>query len=121
MIGVFQNQLTNTIFATSRYLDFSEFLRYHRETVCQLVSIPLRRIGLYISVHSKGRKNNDLLQDVSFIDEYRGEKLPEGKKAVTFRLVIGSSEKTLTADEIDKCVNAIFKRLEKLLKAERRN
>jgi len=70
----------------------------------------------------------ELVREVSFVDEYRGgvddqgkeHKLPEGKKSVTFRLVIGSLEKTLTSDEIDSCVNTVVKRLKKTLGAEMR-
>ena len=68
-----------------------------------------------------GKKNPDsLLRDVTYTDEYRGKQVPEGKKSVTFRLVIGSLSKTLTSDEIDSCANAIIKRLTKTLGASLR-
>ena len=68
-----------------------------------------------------GKKGpDDLLRDVSFVDEYRGRQVPDGKKSVTFRLVIGSLKKTLTSDEIENCANAVIKRLKKSLGAELR-
>ncbi len=64
---------------------------------------------------------DELVQDVSFVDEYRGKQIPENQKSVTFRLVIGSLHKTLTSEEIDKKANAIIKRLKKALGGELRN
>ena len=67
-----------------------------------------------------GKGNNELLQGVSFVDEYKGKQIPEGKKSVTIRLVIGSLEKTLKTNEIEACAEAIAKRLRKQLGAEAR-
>ena len=68
-----------------------------------------------------GKKGpDDLLRDVSFVDEYRGSQVPDGKKSVTFRLVIGSLRKTLTSEEIEGCANSVVKRLKKNLGAELR-
>jgi len=62
----------------------------------------------------------DLLRGVSFVDEYRGKQIPDGKKSVTFRLIIGSQEKTLNSAEIENFANSIVKRLSKQLGAETR-
>jgi len=59
------------------------------------------------------KDSNDLLRDVSFVDEYRGHQVPDGKKSVTIRLVIGSLSKTLTSDEIESCAGAVVNRLGK--------
>ena len=65
-----------------------------------------------------GKKGPDnLLRDVSFVDEYKGSQVPDGKKSVTFRLVIGSLNKTLTSEEIENCAKAVIKRLTKTLGA----
>lgn len=64
---------------------------------------------------------DDLLHEVSFVDEYRGKQIPADKKSVTFRLVIGSLQKTLTSQEIDGKANAVIKRLKKSLGGELRN
>jgi phenylalanyl-tRNA synthetase beta chain len=63
---------------------------------------------------------DSLLRDVSFVEEYKGRQIPDGKKSVTLRLVIGSLSKTLTSDEIENCANAIVKRLKKTYGAEGR-
>ena len=63
-------------------------------------------------------KKNELLRDVRFVDEYRGKQIPEGKKSVTIRLIIGSDEKTLTGEEIETVANSVVKKLQKNLGAE---
>jgi len=45
--------------------------------------------------------DNDLMRNVEFIGIYTGKGLPENKKSMTFRVSIGSYEKTLLSEEID--------------------
>jgi phenylalanyl-tRNA synthetase beta chain len=73
-----------------------------------------------LSVAASKKGPGDLLRDVRFVDEYRGRQVPDGKKSVTLRLVIGSPEKTLTSDEIESCAGAVVKRLKKNLGGELR-
>jgi len=69
-----------------------------------------------------GKKSEDsLLRDVSFVEEYKGRQVPEGKKSLTIRLLIGSLKKTLKSDEIENCANAVVKRLKKTYGAEVRS
>jgi phenylalanyl-tRNA synthetase beta chain len=63
---------------------------------------------------------DSFIRGVSFVDEYRGQQIPEDKKSVTLRLVVGSNTKTLTAEEIESSVNGVVKRLGKTLGAEMR-
>jgi len=63
---------------------------------------------------------DSMLRSVSFVEEYKGQQIPDGKKSITMRLVIGSLSKTLTSEEIENCTNAIIKRLKKTLGAEAR-
>ena len=63
-------------------------------------------------------KKNELLRDVLFVDEYKGNQIPAGKKSVTVRLVIGSDEKTLTGNEIEQVANSTVKKLSKSIGAE---
>ncbi len=62
-------------------------------------------------------KKNELLHDACFVDEYKGKQIPEGKKSVTVRLVIGSAEKTLTSAEIEAVANSVVKRISKTFDA----
>jgi len=41
-----------------------------------------------------------LLESVEFVRQYSGPPLEEGRKSVTFRLTVGSPERTLSSDEI---------------------
>lgn len=67
------------------------------------------------------KKNSDsFLQDVDFVDEYKGAQVPDGKKSVTMRLVLGSNEKTLTSNEIESCANTVIKFLTKNIGGEMR-
>jgi len=57
---------------------------------------------------------HQLVRDVTFIDEYRGEQVPDGKKSVTLRLLLGSHVATLTTPQIDEAANAVMTRIEGL-------
>ena len=61
-----------------------------------------------------------LLRGVTFVDEYKGKQVPEGKKSLTIRLAIGSDEKTLTSQETEEVANGVMKKLSKTFGAERR-
>ena len=63
-------------------------------------------------------KKNELLRDVRFVDEYKGKQIPDGKKSITIRLVIGSNEKTLTGDEIESVAKSAIKKLTKVIGAD---
>ena len=60
----------------------------------------------------------DSIYDVKFVDEYKGKQIPQGKKSVTIRLVIGSDQKTLTGQEIEEVANSAVKKLAKGVNAE---
>ena len=68
-----------------------------------------------------GDHKGGLLQSASFVDEYHGKQVPDGKKSVTIRLTIGSQEKTLTSAEIEECANGAIRRLVKRFGAELRS
>ena len=59
------------------------------------------------------KKASALLKDASFVDEYRGKQIPNGKKSVTIRLTIGSDEKTLTSQEIESAANQVMEKTQK--------
>ena len=75
---------------------------------------------IYGAVMAK-KSDDSLIRDVRFVDEYKGKQIPQGKKSVTIRLVIGSAEKTLTGDEIEAAAKSALKKLSKTLGAEIRS
>ena len=65
-------------------------------------------------------KSEKLIKSASFVDEYRGKQIPEGKKSVTIRLVIASDKKTLTSEQIEKVAATVTKTLEHTAGAQTR-
>ena len=62
-----------------------------------------------------------LIRAMTFVDEYRGKNIPQGKKSVTFRLDIGAEDRTLKAKEINETANAVVVRLAERFLAEIRS
>ncbi|MBQ8836366.1 MAG: phenylalanine--tRNA ligase subunit beta [Clostridia bacterium] len=98
---------------TNRYAHLPEFPMNDYD-VSFLVDSMVKWDDIYACVMSK---KNELLSDVRFVDEYKGKQIPEGKKSVTIRLVIGSAEKTLTSAEIEAVANSVVKRINKTFDA----
>lgn len=58
------------------------------------------------------------VEDVVFIEEYKGKQIPEGKKSITLSLSFGSDSGTLTNEDIENKMNLIIKSLMNTLNAE---
>ena len=69
-------------------------------------------------VIKNSNSESELLKDIIFVGEYRGAQVPENKKSLTLKLVIGSSNKTLTSNEIESCTNKIIENLQSKLGAQ---
>jgi phenylalanyl-tRNA synthetase beta chain len=82
-----------------------------------LFDLPVKWADIYDAVTDD---SSGLLRGVSFVDEYRGRQIPDGKKSVTLRLTIGSSERTLTSDEIEARATSVAARLKIKFGAELR-
>ncbi|MBQ6702319.1 MAG: phenylalanine--tRNA ligase subunit beta [Clostridia bacterium] len=80
-----------------------------------LVDSMVKWDDIYNAVMGKKTEN---LQEVTFVDEYKGKQVPEGKKSITIRLVICSNEKTLTGSDIEAVANSAMKKLTKQLGVE---
>lgn len=66
------------------------------------------------------KKASALVKSATFIDEYRGKQIPKDKKSITIRLTIGSPEKTLTSQEIEKAAEQVMSKLAKKIGGELR-
>jgi phenylalanyl-tRNA synthetase beta chain len=53
----------------------------------------------------------ELAEKIEYVREYQGERLPEGKKSVSFRIIAGAADRTLTAVEITAMRNGIIEGL----------
>ena len=51
---------------------------------------------------------------IKFIEEYRGNQIPEGKKSITIRFTFDSGDTTLTSEEINSKLDAITRTLNKM-------
>lgn len=69
------------------------------------------------AIKSSGGK---LLMNSKVFDLYQGKGIPEDKKSIAFTLELGSSEKTLTDEEITQTINKITESLDKKFGAELR-
>ena len=98
---------------TNRFTHLAEFPMTDYD-ISFLVDSMVKWDEIYECVMSK---KNELLHDARFVDEYKGKQIPEGKKSLTVRLVIGSAEKTLTGAEIEAVANSVVKRINKTFDA----
>jgi len=96
---------------TNRYTPIPEFPTNSYDLSFMIDSM-VKWDEIYTAVTGKKTEN---LQDVLFVDEYKGKQVPEGKKSITIRLVIGSNEKTLTGADIEAVANSVVKKLKKQL------
>ena len=96
---------------TNRYVQLPEFPTNNYD-LSFLVDSMVKWEEIYGVITGKKTEN---LQDVLFVDEYKGKQIPEGKKSVTIRLVIGSNEKTLTGSDIEAVANSVVKKMSKQL------
>ena len=60
------------------------------------------------------------VKEIEFIEEYRGNQVPIGKKSITLRVKIGNDDSTMTSDEINTKMNNIMRTLNNQCKAELR-
>ena len=51
---------------------------------------------------------------IKFIEEYRGNQIPEGKKSIMLRVTFDSGDTTLTSEEINSKLDAIIRTLNKM-------
>ena len=54
----------------------------------------------------------DLVREVTVFDVYRGPGIEAGRKSVALGLILQETSRTLTDDDADKAMNAVFKKLE---------
>ncbi len=101
---------------TNRYTRLPEF-PLNDYDLSFLVDTNVKWEEIYNAVICK-KSAESLLREVIFVDEYHGKQVPEGKKSVTIRLIIGSNEKTLTSSEIETVANSAVKKLSKTFGAD---
>ena len=53
------------------------------------------------------------VKEIEFVDEYRGDQIPEGKKSITLKVKILNEGSTMTSEQINERMNSILKTLDK--------
>lgn len=104
---------------TNRFVHIPEYPMTDHD-ISMLFDLQVKWADIHEVIVGK-RDPDSLIRTVSFVEEYKGRQIPEGKKSVTIRLTIGSLKKTLTSEEIEGCTNAAAKRLKKTLGGEIRS
>ena len=89
---------------------FSKFPSVERD-VALLCSLDISNDDILSAIASAEIKN---LIDVKLFDIYTGDRLPEGKKSLAYRLTFSSMEKTLDDEEIERYVKKILKKLNEI-------
>lgn len=103
---------------TNRFTHLAEYPETDYD-ISMLFDSDSKWVDIYDAIMGQ-KKAAALVKEASFVDEYRGRQIPEGKKSVTIRLTIGSDEKTLTSQEIEQTAEQVMKKLGKKLGAELR-
>jgi phenylalanyl-tRNA synthetase beta chain len=55
--------------------------------------------------------NQQIVQDVLLLDEYKGKQVPADLRSLTYRIIFNHSEKTLTDEEVDASIDFIIKNM----------
>ena len=71
-----------------------------------LVDEEVKWIDIYDSIKDK-------VKEIEFIDEYRGNQIPEGKKSITLKLRMINEGSTMTSEQINDKIKSILKVLDK--------
>ena len=61
------------------------------------------------------------VKEIDFVDEYRGDQIPEGKKSITLKVRILNEGTTMTSEQINEKMNIILKALDKKCGAKLRD
>lgn len=107
-VAAFEVNVNELIPFTSRTNEFEHLPQFPlvEEDLSLLADEDVKWSDIYEAIRS-------MAKEVSFIEEYRGKQIPDGKKSIMLRIKIGNDDSTMTAKQIDKKTKAILKTLEK--------
>jgi Ferredoxin-fold anticodon binding domain len=77
-------------------------------------SSPTRSVG---RPSRRPREADELIRAVSYVIEYRGSWVPDGRRSLTLRVTLRPRDTTLTADVIGAVRSAVLEVLDRKLKA----
>ena len=91
-----------------------------------LPELPLveKDLSIIVDENIKWQTINDcikpLVKELEFVDEYRGNQIPNGKKSITLKVRFINEGTTMTSEEINNLMNGIIKALNKKCGADLR-
>ena len=102
-------------------LDFDKLVPYNSRTneFDHIPELPLVEKDLAVVVEESVTWNElrdaikSRVKSMEFIEEYRGDQIPEGKKSIMFRFKVNNEGTTMTSEEINNIMNGIIKALNK--------
>ena len=102
--------------ATTRFEPLGEF-----PTVTRDVSLAVKKEISYKAIQDLCRQyGGDILREVKFIEQYTGEKVSAGQKALVFSLIYQSRQRTLREEEVNSAHERILQAIVQQLGAIRR-
>lgn len=97
-----------------RYEELPRYPASERD-LALLVDKDVAAVDLQRSIRDRGGK---LLKNVEIFDLYQGERIPEDKKSLAFRLVFQAGDRTLTDEEVNEKIDGIIRELEEKFSAK---
>ena len=97
--------------------EFSEFQKSERD----FAFIVDKNVTAQQLINLIKNVDTNLIKDINIFDLYEGEKIPDGKKSVAFKVIIQSDYKTLTDSEIHGVSTKIVKTVEDKTQAKLRS
>ena len=102
-------------------INFDKLIPYDSRTnkFKQLPQLPLVQKDLSILVDENvtweeiSKSIETKVREVEYIEEYKGNQIPTGKKSLTLRVKIGNDETTMNTEEINNKMENILKTLNK--------
>ncbi len=102
-------------------INFDKFIPYTSRTneYTQLPQFPLVEKDLSLIVDDNvlwediTKVIKDKVKELEFVEEYRGDQIPKGKKSITLRFKIGYDDRTMNTEEINNELNTIINSLTK--------
>lgn len=102
-------------------INFDKFIPYKSRTnkFEKLPELPLVEKDLSIIVDEEVKWSSiieaigKMVKEIDFVDEYRGEQIPKGKKSITFNFKIINKDITMKSEEINEKIQKILEVLNK--------
>ena len=73
---------------------------------------------LFRSIQQVVSQTDVMIKQVSFVDEYRGQQIPDGLKSIALKCKLGIADGTLTSEQVQSIIDQVIENLVKNLGAK---